>query len=138
MAAVRCLVPAGAGAATLQRWVRHARQRLPARPGVVSVVTVSPRMMARLNGAWRGKPQPTNVLSFQLSPGTSRSTPETVWGEIVLCPAVIRREAVAQRRAYRSYLRFLLEHGLIHLFGLDHHTKRQRRAWARYEQRLKL
>lgn len=94
--------------------------------------------MRRLNRRWRKRDRPTNVLSFQYDAGRAALiTPERVWGEILICPAVIRREAPRFSRTYRAHLRALVEHGLIHLLGLDHATARQQKTWQRYERRLK-
>lgn len=55
-------------------------------------------------------------------------------GELVLCPAVIRREVSQQE--YKTRIRFLIQHGLIHIMGLDHQTAADQLRWKRYEKRL--
>jgi rRNA maturation RNase YbeY len=132
-------VPAGISPATIRGWVRQARHKLPRRFGSVSVVIVGPAAMQKINWQWRRKKGPTNVLSFSFTSGTARpNVDEDVWGEIILCPSVIRREAKIQQRNYRQFFKFLFEHGLIHLYGLDHQTRRQQKVWETYEQRLQL
>lgn len=90
--------------------------------------------MAKTNRRYRGKPAPTNVLSFRYQ----RQAPgEHILGEIFLCAPVIRREARAGGETFSHRLRFLLEHGLIHLTGRDHQTAADLRRWRRIEQRLR-
>lgn len=98
-------------------------------------MVVGPAESRRLNRTYRGKDRPTNVLSW-LWPADGQPTDEREWGEIVLCPAVIRREAGDYDRTYREHLQRLLEHGLVHLLGLDHKTAAEQRRWRRYERRL--
>ena len=69
--------------------------------------------MGRLNGAHRGKPDPTDVLSFPLD--MREPLPEGVprqLGDVVVCPAV----AAAQG----TPIEHLLVHGALHLLGYDH------------------
>lgn len=76
------------------------------------------------------------MLSFDYVHDGSAMVGEDADGEILLCPAVIRREAREQGEAYRVRLRMLLEHGLIHLLGLDHRTPAQHEVWKRFEKKL--
>ena len=73
-----------------------------------------------LNGKYRQKPYPTNVLSF---PGS---------GDVVLCHPVIRRESKEQRKSLRAHYAHMVVHGVLHLRGYDHVTKR---GAARMERR---
>ena len=69
--------------------------------------------MGRLNGAHRGKPDPTDVLSFPLD--MRDPLPDGVprqLGDVVICPAV----AAAQG----TRIDHLLVHGALHLLGYDH------------------
>jgi probable rRNA maturation factor len=83
------------------------------RDGDVGLAVVGRSEMARLNGMYRGKPDPTDVLSFPLDmrdplpPGVPRQL-----GDIVICPAVARTQGTP--------LEHLLVHGALHLVGYDH------------------
>jgi probable rRNA maturation factor len=128
-------VAAGLRASRLRLWAAAARRRLPTRAGRLSIVLVGPTTSQRLNQRYRRKNKPTNVLSW-LWPPIEQQVGEPVWGEIILCPAVIRREAPAFDRTYPEHLRRLLEHGMIHLLGADHETAKDQRRWKRLEARL--
>jgi probable rRNA maturation factor len=81
--------------------------------GDVGVIFVDESRIAELNGAYRGKPSPTDVLSFpvdgdeQLPEGLPRQL-----GDLVVCPAVASAEGTP--------IATLLVHGALHLVGYDH------------------
>lgn len=77
----------------------------------LSVALVEEKKSRQLNKKYRRKDKPTNVLSFSLAENS---------GELVLCPALIRREAEESGRTYRDWLRFLVIHGMLHLKGMEH------------------
>lgn len=126
---VQTAVSAGVTLAQVRRWVRRAAPLLGLPGGTISVAFVRSAESQRLNTRYRRKRRPTNVLSFGYAPPL-----DGVIGELILCPAVIRAEAPG--RSYRSRVRFLVEHGLIHLTGLDHQTTKQAKHWANIERQL--
>ncbi len=72
----------------------------------------------RLNREFRGKDQPTDVLSF---PGGY--TPEGLHlGDVVVSVPTARRQAAALGHPVERELRELLLHGVLHCLGYDHAT----------------
>jgi probable rRNA maturation factor len=104
------------GTALPEARVREAAQYAAASAGVdaghVAVEFVAPERIAELNAEHRGKPGPTDVLSFPVDedampglPGDAREL-----GDVVICP---------------EHTEDLLEavvHGVLHLTGMDHET----------------
>ncbi len=86
--------------------------------GTASIVLSSDASVSLLNGRYRNKPKPTNVLSFPPGPGS----PEGYIGDIVLATETILREAVEQDVPPEHHLQHLIVHGLLHLLGHDHET----------------
>ena len=129
------LTPAGVSTDSIRRWALRARRRLGV-VGRISITIVPPIESKRLNMRYRRKRRPTNVLSFDYAHDSEQRGDSIIDGEVILCPEVIRREAVEQGETYRQRLQFLLEHGLIHLLGLDHGTALEQQQWERQEQRL--
>lgn len=88
----------------------------------------------RLNATYRGKPAPTNVLSFGFA---SNAPPEPgeprFLGDVVLAAETIAREAVALGIPLRHHLQHLVVHGLLHLQGFDHTTDDQARQMEALE-----
>ena len=81
--------------------------------GEVGLTLVGRAEMARLNASHRGKPEPTDVLSFPLD--MRDPLPDGVprqLGDVVVCPAYARAEGTP--------IEHLLVHGALHLLGYDH------------------
>jgi probable rRNA maturation factor len=107
-------------AASLRAWAAP----IPS-AGAVRIVGIAEGR--KLNLRYRGKPYATNVLSFPYENGR---------GDIVLCHPVIAREARAQAKSLAAHYAHLLLHGLLHLRGYRHESKREARRMAREEIRL--
>ncbi len=78
-----------------------------------------------LNAEWRGKDQPTNVLSFPMSDGDELAAasvpgPELMLGDIILARETCAREAVIKGIAFPDHAAHLIVHGTLHLLGYDH------------------
>lgn len=99
--------------------VKHLPQVVQRRlPVEISVVAVSERESARLNRRYRKKRKPANVLSFLY---------DREYGEIIVCPALIRVEAKAQGNSFQYQMTWMIVHGMLHLAGV-HHEKSQASA----------
>ena len=116
------------------RWAAAALGRRAAgRELAVQVVPSSE--IRRLNHKYRGKDQPTNVLSFPTTaPNTAsaRLRPRPL-GDLVICPAVLRREAREQGKSLRAHWAHLVVHGVLHLDGYDHEDDADARRMERRE-----
>ena len=91
----------------------------------VSVVIVSPQKMRKLNKAYRGKDKVTNVLAF--------SGGKEALGEIVLCPFVIAKDALEYKISFKRAISWMFVHGLLHLLGYDHETKKDEKRMTQKE-----
>ena len=80
--------------------------------------------IAGLNERWMDKTGPTDVLAFpmdELRPGLVNEEPEEgVLGDLVVCPAVARRQAAEGGHTVTDELELLTVHGILHLLGYDH------------------
>lgn len=76
--------------------------------------------VAGLNATYRGKPHPTNVLSFPADGGPVADGAPRLLGDIVLADGVIAREAEAQGKPLATHACHLIVHGTLHLLGYDH------------------
>jgi probable rRNA maturation factor len=82
--------------------------------GLVILLTDDARLAA-LNGQFRGKDAPTNVLSFPAPAGGAEGL-----GDIALAFGVCAREAADQGKTLAAHLQHLATHGVLHLLGYDH------------------
>lgn len=70
-----------------------------------------------LNRQFRGKDQPTNVLSF---PGPEPLESALFLGDIALAFETIGCEAREQGKSLQDHSRHMIVHGFLHLLGYDH------------------
>ena len=106
--------------ADFARWVAAALDEANA-TGIVSLRIANEAEMRELNERYRGKAQPTNVLSFGAEPGATRAAiGADLLGDVVLCAPVVAGEAAAQRKRVRDHYAHLCVHGVLHLLGYDH------------------
>ena len=84
-----------------------------------AIVASDDAHMCQLNGNFRRKPFPTNVLSFP--DGTfDEIEGEQHLGDIFLGFETIKSEAIKRDVPIRNHLLHLIVHGLLHLLGYDH------------------
>ena len=115
--------------AELTRWAAAA---LGARSAgkELGVALVGAAESRRLNARFRGRNQPTNVLSFAPGPAARGARP---LGELVICPKVLAVEARAQEKTLRAHWAHLIVHGTLHLAGYDHERAADARRMERRE-----
>ncbi len=77
--------------------------------GHVAVEFVDAGRIAELNAEHRGKPGPTDVLSFPIDEGEVAYGPREL-GDVVICPE------------HTTDLEEAVVHGVLHLTGMDHET----------------
>lgn len=107
---VEALVRAAAAAVSI------ASQAGLSEPSTVTVALSSDDAVAVLNGEFRGKAKPTNVLSFPAGPGAEPGH----LGDIVLAFETVAREAAESGTPLAHHVQHLVVHGLLHLLGFDH------------------
>jgi probable rRNA maturation factor len=119
----------------IRRWIRAAlRGQRDDRDTEISVRLVGSDEMTTLNGRYRGKRGPTNVLSFasDLPPGLELP----LLGDIVICAPVVASEAQQQHKSARAHWAHMLVHGTLHLLGHDHIEEGEARAMEALETRI--
>jgi probable rRNA maturation factor len=140
------------------RWVRLAKAVLDDEglKGEVelSMLFVDEHAIADLNDRFLGEEGPTDVLAFPMDdslseggrspdsggtgPGVSPEPGEapTMLGDVVVCPAVARRNAAVASRSYEDELALLIVHGILHLLGMDHADPEEASVMQRREREL--
>jgi probable rRNA maturation factor len=106
---------------------------LPVEGFSISVMGCDDARIAALNADFRGKPQPTNVLSWPSDergaefagevpeppePGNP-DDPESL-GDIAISWETCAREAEVQGKPMADHVTHLIVHGVLHLLGYDH------------------
>lgn len=107
--------------------------------GRLSSVELGVRLVAEeescmLNRHYRGVERSTNILSF---PADLPYSVEPVWlGDLVICPAVIEREADEQNKSMQAHWAHMVVHGTLHLLGYDHQENVQAQLMEGLEIRI--
>jgi probable rRNA maturation factor len=101
-----------------------------ARPVEISVRLTSDDEVRALNAHWRGKDQPTNVLSFPLAERyeleqADEEGPELMLGDIIVARGVCEREAADNHVPVEDHAAHLLVHGTLHMLGYDHRDEKE-------------
>lgn len=79
--------------------------------------------MTQLNETYRHKKGATNVLSFPAELPDHMTTEFNTLGDIVICAAVVNREATEQQKANDAHWAHMVVHGVFHLLGYDHENE---------------
>jgi probable rRNA maturation factor len=96
-------------------------------PSELAVMLCDDDAMRELNSRWRGRAEPTNVLSF---PAAGRTE---ALGDIAIAYETTAREAEAEGKPFADHLAHLAVHGFLHLLGYDHQSDTEAVAMERLE-----
>jgi probable rRNA maturation factor len=88
----------------------------------------------RLNRTYRQRDYATNVLSFTAELPPAMKLP--LLGDLVICAAVVAREAREQGKRLRDHYAHLTIHGTLHLLGHDHENDVDAEAMETLERTL--
>lgn len=99
----------------------------------IAVLACDDARIAVLNADFRGKPRPTNVLSWpdeDLAPEAAGAAPEAPepgdeadphhLGDVAIAWETCQREAAEQDKPFAAHVTHLMVHGVLHLLGFDH------------------
>lgn len=93
----------------------------------ISLLACDDARIAVLNQDFRGKPTPTNVLSWpsqDRAPSTAGGIPQQPergeLGDIAIAYEICAREAADQGIPFSDHVTHLIVHGVLHLLGYDH------------------
>jgi probable rRNA maturation factor len=121
--------PATLDTEALQSFAETLRLRVAKRAEFHCLITGDAELQ-QLNQQYRGKDEPTDVLSF---PGEA-----PYLGDIAVSMARARAQAKQFGHTPDDELRILMLHGVLHLTGLDHETDSGQMARAEQRWRKKL
>ncbi|MFA5232753.1 MAG: rRNA maturation RNase YbeY [Candidatus Paceibacterota bacterium] len=83
----------------------------------IGVALIDRKEIQSLNKQYRKKNQPTDVLSF--------GSINDVLPQIVICPKEVEKNAKKNKVSFKEELARVLIHGILHLSGSDHRTKKE-------------
>ncbi|OCL25215.1 rRNA maturation RNase YbeY [Orenia metallireducens] len=95
----------------------------------VSVALVDDNYIHGLNHRYRGKDQPTDVLSFP-------QDDNLLLGDIIISLETAQRQAEEYNHSFAREIGFLTVHGMLHLLGYDHYGKEERIIMRKKEEEI--
>ena len=102
----------------------------------LSVALVGDEEIRRLNGRYRARDEPTDVLAFPTE-DPPPSGPRLI-GDVVISVEKAARQARQRRRSLDDELEVLLVHGILHNLGYDHErSPEDERTMRAMERRLR-
>lgn len=96
--------------------------------GEVSVAFVSNRQIKELNKKYREKNEATDVLSFPID--------QEMLGDIIISAERAAGQAEEYGHSLKRELAYLTVHGMLHLFGYDHHGQEEKDEMRQKEERV--
>lgn len=108
----------------------------------IGITLADNKTIKKLNRVWRGKDTPTNVLSFpqidckHLRAGDLTPFPRQKplpLGDVILAYETIQKEAKNQGKKLEDHVIHLIIHGVLHLFGYDHMSKKDAKTMEKLE-----
>jgi len=93
----------------------------------ITVRIVEEAESGALNGQYRHSARPTNVLAFPAGDDeyVHGDDVEPEIGDLVICAAVVEREAQEQSKSVAAHFAHMTVHGSLHLLGYDHTTEKE-------------
>lgn len=99
------------------RWINAALLFI-GKKAEISLLLCDEHQAQEYNAHYRGKDYATNVLSFEL--GQDLREPKKLLGDLIICPAVVEKEAQEQGKDLIAHYAHLTIHGVLHIAGFDH------------------
>lgn len=109
-------------------------------PVELAIVLGDDRFVQALNRDYRGRDEPTDVLSFPAwEPGEAKGGPPLpagaalALGDVVVAYETAARQAAEQGKRVQDHLCHLVVHGVLHLLGYGHDSEEEARAMEALE-----
>jgi probable rRNA maturation factor len=102
----------------------------------LAIVLTNDEAIRALNRQWRGRDQPTNVLSFPSNTRPDVAIGPRVLGDVVIAYETTAHEAQAQGVRFDHHLAHLAVHGFLHLLGYDHESDKEAETMERLEREI--
>lgn len=90
--------------------------------------------MEKLHIEWMNEPGSTDVMSFPMD--VPQGDEATLLGDIVISPAFAAKQAKQQGHSMEHEIYILAVHGLLHILGYDHATKKDEKEMFTLQEEL--
>ena len=115
---VQRAISAGPSDEDIHQWVEAVLKYEQYDDAEVTIRIVDEVEITQLNKDYRNKQGATNVLSFPFE--CPAEVELNLLGDLVICAAVVAREAAEQNKNEIAHWAHMVVHGMLHLLGYDH------------------
>jgi len=122
--------------AILRQAIAAAAREASSKPAELAIVLTDDSAIRALNRKWRGRDEPTNVLSFPAGSAAAATHQAAHLGDIVIAYETSAREASYEGKPFAQHLAHLAVHGYLHLLGFDHETEAEAVVMERLENEI--
>ncbi len=110
----------------VKKVVHYAIEKEKLKYVVFNIIFVDDLFITSLNQDYRGKSQPTDVISFALEDNLPIDLGKyRLLGDIYISVDTAKRQALEYKHSLLRELSFLAVHGFLHLLGYDHINKEE-------------
>lgn len=102
----------------------------------ISLLFVDNLKMRELNREYRGKDEPTDVLSFAQEESLLSNEKVRLLGDIVISLEALKENSRYFQVDFKEELQRVLIHGVLHLIGWDHSTNEEREPMLQKQEEL--
>lgn len=88
--------------------------------------------ICRLHDEYFDDPSPTDCISFPID---GPDEPYRILGDVFICPEVAKAYVEKKGGGFKQEAMLYAVHGLLHLFGYDDMTPKEKRVMRRYEKK---
>lgn len=107
------------------------------KPVYLSVALVGNEDIQRINRDYRGKDQPTDVISFAYHETEDFNIgPYDTLGDIVISLERVKEQAADYGHTFQREFYYVLTHGLLHLLGYDHIEEDEKKEMREKEEEI--
>lgn len=107
------------------------------KPVYVSVALIDNEEIQRINRDFRGKDQPTDVISFAYHETEDYMVgPYDTLGDIVISLERVEAQSKDYNHSFRREFFYVLTHGLLHLLGYDHIEEEDKKEMRAREEEI--
>lgn len=102
----------------------------------MSILILDDPSMKELNRRFRGRDSTTDVLSFPIGKDIPNEDLPHLFGDVVISFDRAKSQAAERNVCLEEEVNHLLVHGILHLLGFDHETKKDAKIMEAEERRL--
>lgn len=106
-------------------------------PVYLSILFTNNEEIQVVNNEYRGKNQPTDVISFAYHETNDFDIgPYDTLGDIIISLERVEEQAIEYNHSIKRELYYILTHGILHLLGYDHMEEEEKQEMREKEEEL--